>query len=157
MERSETIGALARHAGCAVQTIRHYEQIGLLPLPGRTQGGHRVYGRAHRDRLAFIRHARELGFDVESIRALLRLADHKDTPCADADRIAAEHLSAVRDRIAKLRLLETELARMVEDCPGGSAGDCHVLEVLPDHSHAHCVTEHVAEPAATRRKSRAQR
>ena len=41
--------------------------------------------------------------------------------------------------------------------PGGSAGDCHVLEVLPDHSHAHCVTEHVAEPAATRRKPRAQR
>src|SRR5689334_21210047 len=99
METGQTIGALARHAGCAVQTIRHYEQIGLLPLPGRTAGGHRVYGRPHRDRLAFIRHARELGFEVESIRALLRLADQKDTPCADADRIAAEHLTAVRDRI----------------------------------------------------------
>ena len=144
VDRAQTIGTLARHAGCAVQTIRHYEQIGLLPLPGRTQGGHRVYGRAHRDRLAFIRHARELGFKVESIRALLRLADQKDTPCADSDRIA------------RLRVLETELARMVEDCPGGSAGDCRVLEVLADHSHAHCVTEHLAEPgpAACKRKVR---
>lgn len=157
MENAQTIGALARHAGCAVQTVRHYEQIGLLPAPGRTQGGHRVYGRAHRDRLAFIRHARELGFEVESIRALLRLADQKDTPCADADRIAAEHLAAVRDRIARLRVLETELARMVEDCPGGSAGDCRVLEVLADHSHAHCVTEHVAEPAPTARKRKVRR
>ena len=66
-----TIGTLARRTGTKVQTIRYYEQIGLMPEPGRTEGGQRRYGDAELDRLAFIRHARELGFPLEDVRALL--------------------------------------------------------------------------------------
>jgi len=94
--------------------VRYYEEIGLLPAPARTEGGQRVYDAKARDRLAFIRHARELGFGLDAIRALLSLADRPDLDCAAADRIAQEHLDAVRERIARLRGLESELQRMVE-------------------------------------------
>jgi hypothetical protein len=68
------IGDLARHTGTKVETIRWYERDGVMPAPVRTRGGHRLYTAAHRNRLAFIRHARELGFPLEDVRALLRLA-----------------------------------------------------------------------------------
>ncbi len=75
LERVMPIGALAERTGVRVETIRYYEQVGLLPAPERTDGNQRRYGKAHESRLAFIRHARELGFSVESIRALLAIAD----------------------------------------------------------------------------------
>ena len=68
-----TIGHLARETGCKVQTIRYYEQIKLMPPPRRTQGNQRRYGPKHVERLAFIRHSRELGFPLDAIRDLLGL------------------------------------------------------------------------------------
>ena len=67
------IGDLSRATGCKVQTIRYYEEIGLMPEPKRTAGNQRRYGRRHVDRLAFIRHSRELGFSLEAICELLSL------------------------------------------------------------------------------------
>jgi len=64
-----SIGDLARRASTKVETVRWYEREGLLPAPARTAGGHRAYTRPHLDRLAFVRHARELGFPLESVRA----------------------------------------------------------------------------------------
>ena len=132
------IGALARAAGTKVQTVRYYEEIGLLPAPARTGGGQRVYDARARDRLAFIRHARELGFGLDSIRELLSLADRPDLDCTAADRIAQEHLDAVRQRIARLRGLETELERMVAQSAHGKVADCRVIESLAEHGHPGC-------------------
>ncbi|WP_431285876.1 MerR family transcriptional regulator [Humitalea sp. 24SJ18S-53] len=137
-----SIGDLARATGVKQTTIRFYEAEGLLPAPTRSEGGHRVYERAHLDRLGFIRHARELGFAMEDIRELLRLADAApDAPCEGADAIARRHLDAVRDRLARLRSLEAELVRMTA-CDHGRIGDCRVIEVLADAAHGHC-----ADPA----------
>src|SRR5690606_15973562 len=99
------IGDLARAASTKVETIRYYEKIGLMPKAARTAGNHRAYTAAHRDRLSFIRHARELGFPLDDIRALLDLSDRPDAPCADADEIANRHLTGVRSRIARLQAL----------------------------------------------------
>lgn len=66
-----TIGKLGEAAGVKVPTIRYYEQIGLLPEPDRSAGNQRLYGQSALDRLAFIRHARELGFPLDAIRDLL--------------------------------------------------------------------------------------
>ena len=74
--RPYSIGDLGRLTNCKVQTIRWYEEVGLLPAPARTGGGHRTYGRAHLERLDFIRHAREFGFTLDAVRALLALSDH---------------------------------------------------------------------------------
>lgn len=135
-----TIGALARRAGTKVQTIRYYEQIGLMPEPNRTDGGQRRYSGAAFDRLAFIRHSRQLGFSLEAVRELLDLADDPDQPCAEADSIAQRQLKQVERRIARLEALRAELQRMIQDCSGGKLSDCRVIEVLRDHSE--CLTDH---------------
>ncbi len=129
-----TIGRLAKETGCKVQTIRYYEQIGLMPEPDRTVGNQRRYARRHVERLAFIRHGREMGFPLESIRELLHLADNPSQPCETADRIAQARLKEVESRITRLKALKTELERMVAQCRGGKIADCRVIEVLADHS-----------------------
>jgi DNA-binding transcriptional MerR regulator len=134
-----TIGDLSRRTGVKVPTIRWYEQAGLIEEPGRTAGNQRRYGDADLERLAFIRHARDLGLGIEAIRELIGLGGHPDRPCADADRIAATHLKNVRERIARLRRLEKELAR-IADCGGDTVGECHVMKALGDHDL--CATEH---------------
>jgi len=136
------IGTLAKRTGTNVQTIRYYEQIGLLPEPGRTGGGQRRYGEDDLDRLAFVRHARDLGFGLDAIRELLDLSDRPDRPCADVDAIARRHLSDVERRIERLETLKIELHRMLAECGAGRVAECRVLGVLQDHSE--CLTEHSA-------------
>ena len=135
-----TIGSLAKKTGTKVQTIRYYEQIGLMPEPGRTGGGQRRYGDAELDRLSFIRHSRQLGFPLDVIRELLDLSDHPDKSCDEADAIARRQLKQVEQRLARLKALRTELKRMVHECGGGRTADCRVLEVLRDHTE--CLTQH---------------
>ncbi|WP_425514850.1 MerR family transcriptional regulator [Ancylobacter lacus] len=127
------IGDAARISGVKVPTIRYYEQIGLLPAPPRTEGGRRAYSDADMRRLSFIRHARELGFEVDAIRNLLHLQDDPDQPCAVADALARERLAEVERRIAALEALREELKRMVEGCSHGVVGECRVIETLADH------------------------
>ena len=135
-----TIGRLAKNTGTKVQTIRYYEQVGLMPEPSRTEGGQRRYGDSELDRLSFIRHARQLGFSLDAIRELLDLSDHPDRPCHEVDAIARRQLKQVEQRVARLEALGTELQRMVQECSGGMTADCRVLEVLRDHSE--CLTDH---------------
>jgi Cu(I)-responsive transcriptional regulator len=134
------IGTLAKRTGTKVQTIRYYEQIGLLPEPGRTDGGQRRYEDDDLDRLAFIRHARQLGFTLEAIRELLELSDNPGRSCADVDRIAHRQLKEVEARIARLEALRKELNRMLKECSRDTVSDCRVLEVLRDHSA--CLADH---------------
>lgn len=136
-----TIGKLARDAGCKVQTVRWYEEIGLMPEAARTAGNQRVYTQEHAGRLAFIRHARELGFPLHDIRELLEMSDRPDRSCDAVDAVANRHLRAVRSRIERLEGLEVELQRMIKQCAGGQVRDCRIIEVLSDHSHAHCLSD----------------
>jgi DNA-binding transcriptional MerR regulator len=145
---SLSIGELGRRTSCKVQTIRWYEEVGLLPPPARTGGGHRVYGQAHLARLDFIRHAREFGFTLDTIRALLALSDHPERPCEEVHSLASGQLAAVEDKLRRLETLRVELARMTDACRGGVAGECRILETLADHSHGRCANpDHAAADA----------
>lgn len=135
-----TIGALAKRAATKVQTIRFYEDEGLMPAPARSEGGQRRYSKGHADRLAFIRHARELGFPLDAIRELLKLVDQPDRPCADVDRVARDVLADVEAKITRLESLRSELQRMVRQCRHGRVSDCRVIKVLADHSHSNCLS-----------------
>lgn len=128
-----SIGELSRRTSVKVPTIRYYEQVGLMPAPPRTEGKQRRYGAEEVSRLNFIRHARELGFEVEAIRELLALSENPDQSCAEADRIARRHMVEVERRIAQLTSLRTELQRMVSECSHGRVGECRVIQVLADH------------------------
>ncbi|MBR0665879.1 helix-turn-helix domain-containing protein [Roseomonas hellenica] len=144
-----SIGELARATGVKATTIRWYETEGLLPPPARTEGGHRVYGTAHRDRLGFIRHARELGFPMPAIRDLLDLAAHPDRDCNMAHAVATAQVTAIDAKLRQLTALRAELARMAEACAGGAAGHCRILETLADHAHGHCADPSHGDPART--------
>jgi len=128
-----SIGKLATAADVKVPTIRFYEQIGLLPAPDRSESDRRLYGEPTVRRLMFIRHARQLGFSVDAIRALLALSDNPDRPCEEANALAAEQLADVEAKIAQLEALRSELRRMAAADCHGRAGDCRVIEVLSDH------------------------
>lgn len=127
------IGEAARASGVKVPTIRFYEEAGLLPPLARTEGNRRLYGPGEVQRLRFIRHARELGFELDAIRTLLHLQDRPDQPCAEADAIAGARLGEVRRRISALKALEAELEHMVHACAHGRVADCRVIETLADH------------------------
>ena len=132
-----SIGAAAKASGVKVPTIRFYEQIGLLPPPPRTDGNRRLYGAPDLRRLAFIRHARELGFEIDAIRTLLVLQDQPDQSCAAADKIARARLAEVDRRMAGLLALRKELERMIDGCAHGSVAQCRVIEILADHGQCH--------------------
>ncbi|MBP8231227.1 MAG: helix-turn-helix domain-containing protein [Rhizorhabdus sp.] len=128
-----SIGELSKRTGVKVPTIRFYEQAGLLPEPPRTQAGRRLYGTDDERRLAFIRHTRDLGFEMDALRALLELSDQPDRPCGEVDAIARAHLAAVEAKISQLTALKDELARMVKSCSHGQVSHCRVIEALADH------------------------
>ncbi len=127
-----TIGALSKGTGCNIETIRYYERIKLFPEPIRSEGGRRMYGSGHLKRLGFIRRARDLGFTIEEIRALLRLVDERDQPCAEVRGVAEHHLADVRTKIAALKVIERVLKEMVTQCDTGARPDCPLVEALFD-------------------------
>src|SRR5712692_7907240 len=89
-----SIGELSRRTGVNIETIRYYERIGMMPHPPRTASGRRLYGQMESRTLAFVRRARELGFTLDEIRALLPLADQGGhQACAEVRDIAARHLA----------------------------------------------------------------
>jgi DNA-binding transcriptional MerR regulator len=135
-----TIGDLSRRTGVKVPTIRYYEQMGLMAPAERSEGNQRRYSREERDRLSFIKHARDLGLTIESIRELLELSAHPERPCEQADRIAAEQLHAVREKIQRLKRLEQELERISTHCMGENVRDCYVIRALANHDL--CENEH---------------
>ncbi len=135
-----SIGGLGKRTGTKVQTIRYYEQIGLMPKPGRTEGGQRRYGDVELDRLAFIRHSRQLGFSLNAIRELLEMSDSPERSCAEVDAMAQKQLKEVELRIVRLEALRVELRRMISACNSDRVADCRILEVLRDHEE--CLADH---------------
>ncbi|MDI1366401.1 MAG: helix-turn-helix domain-containing protein [bacterium] len=132
-----SIGQLAKASDVKIPTIRFYEEIGLLPQAERAANDRRIYGEAAIRRLAFIRHARQLGFSVDAIRDLLDLSDNPDRHCGAANRLAAQQLQDVEAKIAQLETLRGELRRMVDAACLGQAADCRVIEALAETASLH--------------------
>jgi MerR family mercuric resistance operon transcriptional regulator len=126
-----SIGELSRRTRVNIETIRYYERIKMLPTPTRTASGRRVYGPADRRTLGFIRRARELGFTLGEIRALLALsAGGARDSCAEVRELAAAHLGEIRAKIADLEAMERVLADAVRRCDAGEVPGCRVLDAL---------------------------
>ncbi len=128
-----TIGTLSKRTGVNIETIRYYERTGLIDAPPRTASKRRLFDDNAVRRLSFIRHARELGFDVPTVRALLALQSSPEASCGDVTRLASAQLHAVETRIARLQVLEVELNRIIRHCAGGKMADCRIIEALTAH------------------------
>ena len=124
------IGQLSKRSGVKIETIRYYERAKMLVPPLRTASGRRVYDVTDLRSLVFIRRARELGFSLDEIRALLRLGGPEKATCREVREIAAHHLDDIRAKIDDLKKLERLLSRTVARCSGKAAPDCPVLDVL---------------------------
>src|SRR3546814_16617263 len=97
---ARTFGDLGKATNTKVETIRYYERIGLLPKPRRTAGNYRDYGSAELGRLSFIRRARDLGFSLDQVRALLRLSDDRSCDRSEERRVGKECVSTCRSRLS---------------------------------------------------------
>ncbi|KUO55207.1 MerR family transcriptional regulator [Erythrobacter donghaensis] len=125
---------LARKTGCNLETIRYYEKVGLLPEPPRSSNGYRVYSPELVQRLQFVLRARELGFLLEEIKALLGLDAVKPNACNDAHGIAKANLAAVRSKLSDLKKMEAILASAVAGCESRDFGGCPILNALSGSS-----------------------
>ncbi len=133
MEDALSIGDLAREIGVNVETIRYYERIGLMTRPKRSNAGRRVYQESELRTLRFVRQARELGFSIDEIRALLRHRNAVDA-CVHVKSLAKQRLENLRAEMRRAVEIERLLAEAVETCSGaGPANECTVLKIL-EHS-----------------------
>ncbi len=130
MARPLSIGQLSERTGSKVQTIRYYEQVGLLKEPLRTGGGQRLYDEAEVRPLLFIRRSRELGFSLEAVRSLLGLASQGDRSCREIDVIASEHLQSVTEKLRLLSAMRDALGDLLQQCQHTVVLECRIVEAL---------------------------
>jgi MerR family mercuric resistance operon transcriptional regulator len=129
MAANMPIGAFSRRTGCAIETIRFYEKSGILP-PAQRTGRYRRYDASDVARLTFVRRARDLGFTLDDVRALLRLAALPAEACGDVRSLATQHLVTVRARLADLRRMERALADAIGDCETADTAPCPLIATL---------------------------
>jgi Cd(II)/Pb(II)-responsive transcriptional regulator len=125
------IGELGKLTGCQPETIRFYEQKGLLPPPVRSDANYRLYDATHAERLHFIRRCRALGMSLDEVRILLDFHDQPDRPCGGVNDLVDQHIGEIDRQIAELITLRSELARLRAQCDSTrSAASCKILRQL---------------------------
>ena len=141
-----SIGDAAKASGLTVKTIRYYEEIGLIPKAGRTNGGahtggHRVYNEAEVGRLRFIRHARLFGLRLSDVRDLLALADGKGCPSRQPKygEILRRHLHDIDERVRHLRGLRATIENLVSPARQRKGQKC-------SWSTCGCMQQHAGSP-----------
>ena len=125
------IGELAQQAGIKVDTVRHYEKVGLLPSPPRLANGYRSYTSLHLERLAFIRHCRSLNMSLGDVGQLLALETHPESDCATVNNLVDTQIDRVRGQITALKNLEQQLQALRKRCSAQASVDqCGILQEL---------------------------
>ncbi|WMS86279.1 Zn(2+)-responsive transcriptional regulator [Pleionea litopenaei] len=120
-------------SGFSVDTLRFYDKQELASPSMRSASGYRLYNEDDIDRLRFIRHAKDIGFNLDSVRELLAIRLHKDqSSCEDVKSLTAEKLSEIDDKIRELQQMRAAVKRLHDNCCGGaeSAEQCTILQAL---------------------------
>ncbi len=127
------IGEIAKLADVTPDTIRYYEKQQMMDHGGRTEGGFRLYTDHDLKRLKVIRHARQLGFTLESIRELLSIrVDPEHHTCQESKSIVQARLSEVEARIEEMQAMRRSLQKLNDACCGTAHSSvyCSILEAL---------------------------
>jgi Cu(I)-responsive transcriptional regulator len=132
METCMNIGEAAAASGVSAKMIRHYESIGLLPSAPRSDGGYRRYDARAVHTLRFVRRARNLGFSLDEIRALLMLWQDRGRTSADVKAITLRHVAELEQRIAELQAMRDTLSHLAQACSGDARPDCPILADFAD-------------------------
>ncbi|MBA3775929.1 MAG: Cu(I)-responsive transcriptional regulator [Betaproteobacteria bacterium] len=129
------IGEVSNATGVSQRMIRHYEKIGLIPPAPRRESGYRDYDRRDLHALRFIGRARDLGFPIEDIRALLALWNDRSRSSAEVKLLALARASELRDRIAVLDGMRRTLEYLADSCHGDDRPECPILDDLEEGDH----------------------
>lgn len=121
------IGEAADATGVSAKMIRHYESIGLVDAPPRTDGGYRRYDERAVHTLRFVRRARNLGFSLDEIRNLLSLWHDRDRASADVKALTLKHVADLEVKIAELAAMRDTLRALADACSGDGRPDCPIL------------------------------
>lgn len=128
------IGQAARASGVSAKMIRHYESLGLFPQARRSEAGYRQYADNDVHTLRFIRHARELGFSLERIRALLGLWQNRRRPSRQVKALAQAHIDELDAKLRELQAMKTTLEHLVHGCHGDDRPECPIIDTLARHA-----------------------
>lgn len=126
------IGRASRLTGVSAKMIRHYEGLGLLPPPPRTESGYRLFDANAIHALHFIRRARDLGFGMADIAQLLELWRNQRRSSAAVKKLALTHVSALQERIDALESMKRTLSQLAEQCHGDERATCPILDDLAE-------------------------
>lgn len=129
------IGEVARRTGISAKMIRHYESIGLIPLPDRRDSNYRDYGHHDLHRLGFVKRARELGFSMDEIRELLRLWGDRQRSSGEVKQLTESHIAALDAKIGLLKEMRSTLAALADACEGDDRPDCPIIAELAGGGH----------------------
>ena len=121
------IGEAAKASGVSAKMIRYYESTGLIAPAGRTPSGYRVYSDNDVHTLRFIRRARDLGFTVEGIAEMLALWRADSRKSANVKKLALEHVTNLKHKIAELEGMVATLTRLARRCHGDDRPECPIL------------------------------
>ena len=124
-----TIGKASEQSGVNIETIRYYEREGVVPKPGRSAGGRRLYSSDEIAKLRFVRRCRDLGFPISIIQTFLSLTAQSDRSCGEAKTIAENHLGEIDAKIENLVRLREALLSLSKNCDDGTAA-CPMLDAL---------------------------
>ncbi len=124
------IGEAAKASGVSAKMIRHYEEDGLLPRAGRTVAGYRIYRESDVHMLRFVRRARDLGFSLKEIKALVGLWSNRRRASADVKRLATQHVEALDAKIAEMQAMRRALSELAAHCHGDGRPECPILDDL---------------------------
>ena len=124
------IGQAAEVSGVSAKMIRHYEEGGFIPKARRTVAGYRIYRESDVHVLRFIRRARDLGFSMQEIKALLALWNNRRRASSDVKRLAQNHVEALDAKIAELKSMRRTLVDLAEHCHGDHRPECPILDDL---------------------------
>jgi len=127
---SLNIGDAARASGVTAKMIRHYESIGLVKAPRRTDAGYRLYSEPEVRVLQFIHRGRALGFSLEQIRDLLALWEDKHRASADVRALAQRHIDELNRKIAEMEAMRRTLESLAASCHGDDRSACPILDDL---------------------------
>ena len=130
------IGTASEVSGVSQRMIRHYEKIDLIPVPARRASGYREYSSSDVHRLRFIANARDLGFPVDDIRALLALWADRGRSSSEVKTLALARADEIGRKVIALKAMESSLYALAESCSGDDRPDCPIIDTL---SRAHSV------------------
>ena len=114
------IGELAERTGLSLRTIRHYDDVGLLPATARTEGGFRIFSEDDYERLMVIKQMKPLGFSLEEMAEILALLAGSEGAAPERSGVLAGFLERAVHQRAKMARNLAQADEFIQRLGGGA-------------------------------------